>query len=112
MDKRLVFIIKPAIHDLESIHKSFWIISKISFSVSEFVVVDSCQQRFLVDAILHLISKNVFNHLHKLIFLTFLSIFRNDRENRLIHTVVIRTHNVFSDSGIGKGLLKRCSRCR
>lgn len=44
MDERFLIIIEPAVKELQSVHKTSRIISKISLTEAEFVVIDSGTQ--------------------------------------------------------------------
>ena len=112
MHKWLVLIIQPAVHDLQSVHQSLWIISKICLSEAELVIVDPCLQRFFIHSVFHDRLECLFDHTDKCLFLITIRIFRDNRKDRLIDSIVIRTHDIFSDSCIQKRFFQRCTRCR
>ena len=111
MDERLLIIIEPAVHHLKAIHQPLRIISKIRFPVTEFMVINSCLQRFFIDPPIHTLSEYIFNHLDKSVFLLLIRVLRYDGKNRLVDPIVIGSHNVLSDPRICKRFLKRRSRC-
>ncbi len=109
MDERLLIIIEPAVHHLKAIHQPFWIISKIRLPVTEFMVINSCFQRFLIDPFICTLSEYIFNHLNKSLFLLLVRVFRYDGKNRLVDPIVIGPHNILSDPRICQRFLKRRS---
>ena len=112
MHEWLGLVIQPAVHHLKPIHKAFWIISEVRLAVTEFMIVNPSLKSLSVYAVFCKAGKHLLNQFHKLFLLTFLRIFCNHRENRLIDSIVIGTHNVLSDSGICQRLLKRRARRR
>jgi len=112
MDKWFFIVIKPAVKHLQSIHQSFREISKIGFPVAELMIIDSCFQRFLIHSIFHDFFQRIFYDLNKRFLLFQIGILCNDRENRLINPIVVRSHNIFSDARIHKCLLQRRTWCR
>ena len=111
MNKRFIFIIEPAVHDLQTVHQTLRVTSVIRFSVLELMINNTCLQCFSVNAMLYHICKKLLDQCHKFFLLFRIRILRNYRKNWLIYAIVIGTQNILTDSCLQKRLLKRCSRC-
>ena len=75
------------------------------------MVIKTCLQRFFIDPLLYKIKKNTFYQFYKVLLLAFIGILCDHREDRLIDSVVIRTHNVFSYTCIRQRFFQRRARC-
>ena len=90
MHKRFIFIIEPAVHDLQTVHQTLRVTSVICFSVLELMIVNTCLQCFSVNAMLCHICKKLLDQCHKFFLLFRIRILRNYRKNWLIYAIVIR----------------------
>ena len=107
MDKRLLFIIKPAVKELEPIHQPPRIIAEIRLAETEFIVIDPRAQRLLIDAVVRDPPQCLFDHTDKIFFLLHVRILRDHREDRLIDPIVIRAHDILSDPRIKERFFQR-----
>ncbi len=112
MDERLLFIIEPAVHHLQTIHQPLGIIAEVGLAVTEFMIIKPRFQSLPVDPVLHNIRQHRLDQLYKFLLLLLIGILRDHREDRLIDPVIIRAHDILPDPRIRKSLLKRRPRCR
>ena len=110
MDEWLLLVIEPAVVKLQAVHQPSRIISEVGLAETEFMVIDPGAQRFLVNAVLYYIFQCVFDHADKRFLLLHIGVLRDHGEDRLVHAVVVGTHDIFADPCVQKGLLKRCAR--
>ena len=89
MDKRFFFIIKPAVEQLKSVHQSSRITSEVCLSETELIIIQSSLQCLFINSAFCNISQRIFNHFHKRFLLLHICIFRNNRKNRLINSIII-----------------------
>ena len=111
MDKRFLLIVEPAVEQLEAVHQSPRIISEVRLPEAEFVIVNSCTERFLIHTVPGNLSERILDHTDKLFLLLHVRILRYHRENRLVHTIIIRTHDILSYACVKERFLKRSARC-
>ena len=110
LGKSILIIIKPASHNIQSIHQTFWKLSKICFAVTELHVIDSGKNRLLINSIFHNVLKAISDNGNKFLLPGSSGTFCNHGEIRLQNTVAVIAINILTDSGVQKSLLQRCSR--
>ena len=110
MDERLLLVVEPAVVKLQAVHKPSRIVSEVSLTETEFMVIDPGAQCLPVDAVCGNIFQRVLDHTDKLFLLLHIGVLRDHGEDRLVHAVVVRAHDVFADTCIQKSFLKRRAR--
>ena len=108
--KWLVFIVEPAVHHLQPIHKSLGIAAEVRLPVSELMIVDPRLQGFLVYTFVRRICQHLFDDADKFLFLLHVGIFGNNREDGLVNAVVVGSYNILPDACICQGFLQGCAR--
>ena len=110
LGKSIRIIIKPTSHNIQSIHQTFWELSKICLAVAELHVIDSRKDRLLINSIFHNVLKTISDNGNKLLFPGSSGTLCDHGEIRLQNAIAVIAINIFTDSGVQKSLLQRCSR--
>ena len=100
MNERFVVIIQPAFAHIDAVHQSTRIGTVIRFPETEFQIVDTCCDRFLIDAVFYQLFQCLTDHLQEFFFVFFLGALHFYCKERLINPIVVATVHIFADSGI------------
>ena len=105
IDKRMFFVIQPAVKHHQAEHQPFRIRTEIRFTESKFIEIQAGAQRLFIKALFRNFGQLLPNRCKKLRELLLVGIFGHDGKVRLHDAVLITTVYVFADSLINKRLL-------
>ena len=103
--KGISFFIQPVSQNIQTVHQSFRIRGKISFTIAEFKVIDSCLYSFPVNSILNNISQYLSDHRYEFFFSVRIGTFCNYCKIWLENTIIIRSIDILARFYIQKCLL-------
>ena len=103
--KGISFFIQPVSQNIQTVHQSFWIREKISFTITEFKVIDSSLYSFLINSILNNISQYLSDHRYEFFFSVRIGTFCNYCKIWLENTIIIRSIDILACFYIQKCLL-------
>ena len=103
--KGISFFIQPVSQNIQTVHQSFWIRGKISFTITEFKVIDSSLYSFLINSILNNISQYLSDHRYEFFFSVRIGTFCNYCKIWLENTIIIRSIDILARFYIQKCLL-------
>ena len=110
VDKRFLFIIKPAVEKLQPVHQAPRIAAEIRLAETEFIVINAGTERFFINAVLRQIPERIFHHPDKRFLLFHIGALGDHREDRLVYAIIVRSHDILANAGVQQRFLKRRAR--
>ena len=105
MQKRLIFIVKPAVHALQAVDQALGETAKIRLPVFKLRTVDARKQRLFIDSVHSHSCERLPDNLQKTFLVRLVGIFCHHGKDGLVSRIVIGADDILSDTRIQKRLL-------